>query len=336
MKQITDKLGRPIRDLRISVTDRCNFRCTYCMPKEIFGDDYVFLPKDELLSFEELTRIAKVYAQLGVKKVRITGGEPLLRRDLPDLIREIQAIEGIEDIGLTTNGLLLKKHGQALYDAGLRRINVSLDALDETFEAVNGRGISADQILEQIDHAVSIGLQVKVNMVIQKGMNDHQMIPMVKYFKDKKITLRFIEFMDVGNDNGWNFDKVITKQEMITHISEHFNIKHEPPKYFGEVAKYYVHDNGAKLGFITSVSESFCSTCTRTRLSSDGKIFGCLFATDGYDLKEFIRSGATDQELKDKLIALWSVRQDRYSDERTAETVRQRKKKKINMNYIGG
>ncbi len=162
------------------------------------------------------------------------------------------------------------------------------------------------------------------------------MIPMVKYFKDKKITLRFIEFMDVGNDNGWNFDKVITKQEMITHISEHFNIKHEPPKYFGEVAKYYVHDNGAKLGFITSVSESFCSTCTRTRLSSDGKIFGCLFATDGYDLKAFIRSGATDQELKDKLIALWSVRQDRYSDERTAETVRQRKKKKINMNYIGG
>lgn len=336
MEQITDKLGRPIRDLRISVTDRCNFRCTYCMPKEIFGDDYVFLPKDELLSFEELTRIAKVYAQLGVKKVRITGGEPLLRRDLPDLIQEIHAIEGIEDIGLTTNGLLLKKHGQALYDAGLRRINVSLDALDATFEAVNGRGIKAEQILEQIDYAVSIGLQVKVNMVIQKGMNDHQMIPMVKYFKDKKITLRFIEFMDVGNDNGWNFDKVITKQEMITHISEHFNIKHEPPKYFGEVAKYYVHDNGTKLGFITSVSESFCSTCTRTRLSSDGKIFGCLFATDGYDLKAFIRSGATDQELKDKLIALWSVRQDRYSDERTAETVRQRKKKKINMNYIGG
>ncbi|WP_414054826.1 GTP 3',8-cyclase MoaA [Macrococcus equi] len=336
MEQIKDKLGRPIRDLRISVTDRCNFRCTYCMPKEVFGDDYVFLPKDQLLTFEELIRLAKVYAKLGVKKIRITGGEPLLRRDLPVLIAELNKIDGIEDIGLTTNGLLLKKHGQALFDAGLRRINVSLDALDETFEAINGRGIKASQILEQIDYAVAIGLKVKVNMVIQKGLNDNQMIPMVQYFKDKQITLRFIEFMDVGNDNGWNFDKVISKQQMIDIISSEFDIKPVAPKYYGEVAKYYQHDNGANIGFITSVSESFCSSCTRVRLSSDGKIFGCLFATDGYDIKSFIRNGATDEALEEKLTQLWNKRDDRYSDERTEETVRNRNKKKIDMNYIGG
>ncbi|WP_414046824.1 GTP 3',8-cyclase MoaA [Macrococcus equi] len=336
MEQIKDKLGRPIRDLRISVTDRCNFRCTYCMPKEVFGDDYVFLPKDQLLTFEELIRLAKVYAKLGVKKIRITGGEPLLRRDLPVLIAELNKIDGIEDIGLTTNGLLLKKHGQALFDAGLRRINVSLDALDETFEAINGRDIKASQILEQIDYAVAIGLKVKVNMVIQKGLNDNQMIPMVQYFKDKQITLRFIEFMDVGNDNGWNFDKVISKQQMIDIISSEFDIKPVAPKYYGEVAKYYQHDNDANIGFITSVSESFCSSCTRVRLSSDGKIFGCLFATDGYDIKSFIRNGATDEALEEKLTQLWNKRDDRYSDERTEETVRNRKKKKIDMNYIGG
>ncbi|RXK18602.1 GTP 3',8-cyclase MoaA [Macrococcus sp. DPC7161] len=336
MMQITDKLGRPIRDLRISVTDRCNFRCTYCMPKEIFGDDYAFLPKQELLSFEELIRIATQYAKLGVKKIRITGGEPLLRRDLPELIEGLNQIEGIEDIGLTTNGLLLKKHGQALYDAGLRRLNISLDGLDETFENINGRGIKASQILEQIDYAKSVGFDIKVNMVVQKGLNEHQILPMVDYFKNKEITLRFIEFMDVGNDNGWNFDKVITKKEMIAYISKHFDIKPQQPKYFGEVAKYYEHDNGAKLGFITSVSESFCSSCTRVRLSSDGKIFGCLFATDGYDLKAFIRSGVSDDVLKEKLTDLWSHRSDRYSDERTEETVKNRQKKKINMNYIGG
>lgn len=336
MMQITDKLGRPIRDLRISVTDRCNFRCTYCMPKEIFGDDYAFLPKQELLSFEELIRIATQYAKLGVKKIRITGGEPLLRRDLPELIEGLNQIEGIEDIGLTTNGLLLKKHGQALYDAGLRRLNISLDGLDETFENINGRGIKASQILEQIDYAKSVGFDIKVNMVVQKGLNEHQILPMVDYFKNKEITLRFIEFMDVGNDNGWNFDKVITKKEMIAYISKHFDIKPQQPKYFGEVAKYYEHDNGAKLGFITSVSESFCSSCTRVRLSSDGKIFGCLFATDGYDLKAFIRSGVSDDVLKEKLTDIWSHRSNRYSDERTEETVKNRQKKKINMNYIGG
>ena len=337
--QIKDKLGRPIRDLRISVTDRCNFRCDYCMPKEIFGDDYVFLPKDELLTFEEMVRIAKVYAELGVKKLRITGGEPLLRRNLYQLIAELNQIDGIEDIGMTTNGLLLKKHGQKLYDAGLRRINVSLDAIDnEVFQAINNRNIKATTILDQIDYAVSIGFHVKVNVVIQKGINDDQIIPMVDYFKEKNIEIRFIEFMDVGNDNGWDFSKVVTKNEMLDMIESHFDIEPVPPKYFGEVAKYYKHkDNGAQFGLITSVSASFCSTCTRARLSSDGKFYGCLFSTvEGFNIKSFIRSGVTDDELREQLISLWNVRDDRYSDERTEQTVKNRQRKKINMNYIGG
>ncbi|RLY49897.1 GTP 3',8-cyclase MoaA, partial [Staphylococcus epidermidis] len=229
---IQDKLGRPIRDLRISVTDRCNFRCDYCMPKEIFGDDYTFLPKNELLTFEELTRISKIYAQLGVKKIRITGGEPLLRRNLYKLVEQLNLIDGIEDIGLTTNGLLLKKHGKNLYQAGLRRINVSLDAIeDNVFQEINNRNIKASTILEQIDYAVSIGFEVKVNVVIQKGVNDDQIIPMIDYFKNKNIEVRFIEFMDVGNDNGWNFNKVVTKEEMLNMIEQHFEISPVAPKY---------------------------------------------------------------------------------------------------------
>lgn len=337
--QITDKLGRPIRDLRLSVTDRCNFRCDYCMPKEIFGDDYVFLPKNELLTFEEMERITRIYTKLGVKKVRITGGEPLLRRNLYQLIERLNHIDGIKDIGLTTNGLLLKKHGQKLYDAGLRRINVSLDAIeDEVFQAINNRNIKASTILQQIDYAVSIGFHVKVNVVIQKGVNDDQILPMVQYFKDKDIEIRFIEFMDVGNDNGWDFSKVVSKDEMLQMIESEFDISPVPPKYYGEVAKYYRHnDNGAKFGLITSVSESFCSTCTRARLSSDGKFYGCLFSeVDGFNVKALMRNGATDQELEDQFKALWHIRDNRYSDERTEQTVANRKRKKINMNYIGG
>ncbi|PNZ04710.1 GTP 3',8-cyclase MoaA [Staphylococcus equorum subsp. linens] len=339
VEQITDKLGRPIRDLRLSVTDRCNFRCDYCMPKEIFGDDFVFLPKDELLTFDEMVRISKVYIQLGVKKIRITGGEPLLRRDLYKLIYELNQIDGVEDIGLTTNGLLLKKHGQKLYDAGLRRINVSLDAIeDKVFQAINNRNIKASTILQQIDYAISIGFHVKVNVVIQKGVNDNQILPMIQYFKEKDIEIRFIEFMDVGNDNGWDFSKVVTKDEMLNMIEKEFDIESVEPKYFGEVAKYYRHkDNGAQFGLITSVSQSFCSTCTRGRLSSDGKFYSCLFSTvDGFNVKSFMRAGATDDELFEQFKVLWNVRDDRYSDERTEQTVANRKRKKINMNYIGG
>ncbi|MBU8680375.1 GTP 3',8-cyclase MoaA [Staphylococcus saprophyticus] len=339
VEQITDKLGRPIRDLRLSVTDRCNFRCDYCMPKEIFGDDFVFLPKDELLTFDEMVRIAQVYTQLGVKKIRITGGEPLLRRDLDKLIYQLNQLEGVEDIGLTTNGLLLKKHGQKLYDAGLRRINVSLDAIDDAvFQAINNRNIKASTILQQIDYAVAIGFQVKVNVVVQKGVNDDQIVPMVQYFKDKDVQIRFIEFMDVGNDNGWDFSKVVSKDEMLEMIEQNFDIEPVAPKYYGEVAKYYQHkDNKAQFGLITSVSQSFCSTCTRARLSSDGKFYGCLFSTvDGFNVKSFMRNGATDNELFEQFKALWKIRDDRYSDERTEQTVANRKRKKINMNYIGG
>ncbi|MGX0036599.1 GTP 3',8-cyclase [Staphylococcus auricularis] len=337
--QITDKLGRPIRDLRLSVTDRCNFRCDYCMPKEIFGDDYVFLPKDELLTFDEMVRIAKIYTELGMKKIRITGGEPLLRRDLHKLIYKLNQLDGVEDIGMTTNGLLLKKHGQKLYDAGLRRINVSLDAIDDSvFQAINNRNIKASTILQQIDYAVSIGFYVKINVVIQKGVNDDQILPMIQYFKDRDIEVRFIEFMDVGNDNGWDFSEVVTKDEMLTMIESRFDIEPEPPKYYGEVAKYYRHkDNGARFGLITSVSQSFCSSCTRARLSSDGKFYGCLFSSvEGFNVKAFLRAGATDDDLREQFKALWQIRDDRYSDERTEATVANRKRHKINMNYIGG
>ncbi|NYF23348.1 GTP 3',8-cyclase MoaA [Sporosarcina sp. JAI121] len=336
MEAIIDRLGRPIRDLRISVTDRCNFRCAYCMPKEVFGDDYVFLPKNELLSFEEIERFAKLFALLGVKKLRLTGGEPLMRRDLPKLIEKLMKIEGIEDIGLTTNGVLLKQYAQSLYDAGLRRLNMSLDALDpDIFGKLNGRGIKPDLILSNIDYAQKVGFEIKVNMVVQKGINEGEIIPMAAYFKERDITLRFIEFMDVGNDNGWSFEKVVTKKEIYDMISAVHDIEPADEDYYGEVAKRYRYlDNKAQVGFITSVSESFCSTCTRSRLSSDGKLYTCLFASEGFDLRELIRSGMTDAELLDVITGIWERRGDRYSDERTEQTAQYRKK--IGMSYIGG
>ncbi len=336
MDAIIDQLKRPIRDLRISVTDKCNFRCTYCMPKEIFGDDYVFLPKEELLSFEEIERFARLFAALGVKKLRLTGGEPLMRRGLPELIAKLMTVEGIEDIGLTTNGVLLRQHAQSLYDAGLRRLNMSLDALDpEIFGTINGRGIRPDFILSNIEHAQKIGFEIKVNMVVQKGVNESEIVPMATYFKDRGIMLRFIEFMDVGNDNGWSFEKVVTKKEIYDKLKEVYEIEPTEQHYFGEVAKRYRYlDNGAEVGFITSVSESFCSSCTRARLSSDGKFFTCLFASEGFDLREIIRSGASDQELSDAIKSVWERRTDRYSDERTEQTAKNRKK--IGMSYIGG
>ena len=336
MEAIVDKLGRPIRDLRISVTDRCNFRCSYCMPKEIFGDDYVFLPKNELLTFEEIERFARIFAALGVKKLRLTGGEPLMRRDLPQMIAKLMGIEGIEDIGLTTNGVLLKQYAQPLYDAGLRRLNMSLDALDpDIFGKLNGRGIKPDLILSNIDYAQQIGFEIKVNMVVQKGINEGEILPMAAYFKERGITLRFIEFMDVGNDNGWSFKKVVTKKEIFDMLRAVHDIEPAEQEYYGEVAKRYRYlDNGAEVGFITSVSESFCSTCTRARLSSDGKLYTCLFASDGFDLRELIRSGMTDAELLDAITDVWERRGDRYSDERTEQTAKNRKK--IGMSYIGG
>lgn len=336
MNNVVDRLGRPIRDLRISVTDRCNFRCTYCMPKEIFGDDYAFLPKDELLSFEEIEQFAQIFAKLGVKKLRITGGEPLMRKDIAVLIERLLKIEGIEDIGLTTNAVLLRQHGKALYAAGLRRLNISLDALDpEVFGAINGRGVKPDFILKNIDYAQQLGFEIKVNMVVEKGVNEQEIIPMATYFKERGIMLRFIEFMDVGNDNGWSFEKVVTKQEIYRLLEKTFHIEPAEQHYYGEVAKRYRYkDNGVEVGFITSVSESFCSTCTRARLSSDGKLYTCLFASDGFDLKALIRSGLTENELSDAVQRMWEGRAERYSDERTEQTAKTRKK--IGMGYIGG
>jgi GTP 3',8-cyclase len=336
MEAILDKLGRPIRDLRISVTDRCNFRCTYCMPKEVFGDDYVFLPKDELLSFEEIERFAKLFASLGVEKLRLTGGEPLMRRDLPVLVEKLLKIDGVEDIGLTTNGVLLRQYAQPLYDAGLRRLNMSLDALDpEVFGKMNGRGIKPDFILANIEHAQKIGFEIKVNMVVQKGVNESEILPMAAYFKERGIMLRYIEFMDVGNDNGWSFEQVVTKKEIYDMLKKVYEVEPTDPHYYGEVAKRYRYkDNDAEVGFITSVSESFCSSCTRARLSSDGKFFTCLFASEGFDLRELIRSGLSDDELLEKIANVWERRVDRYSDERTEQTAKNRKK--IGMSYIGG
>ena len=337
---VTDKFGRPIRDLRISVTDKCNFRCRYCMPKEIFGDDFEFLKREQLLSFDEIERLARIYASLGVKKLRLTGGEPMMRKDLHELIERLNVIEGIEDIGLTTNGLLLKKHGQKLYDAGLRRINISLDAMDdELFGKINDRGIGTSRILEQIEYAIGLGFQIKINMVVQKGLNEQEILPMARYFKNLPVTLRFIEFMDVGNDNGWNFDKVVSKKEILETLQTEFDLEPLDPSYYGEVAKVYKHNDAADsyLGFITSVSESFCSTCTRARLSSDGKFYGCLFAVDGFDIKTMMRDGISDEELTEVLMGVWDKRDDRYSEIRTEITEEMRhKRKKINMSYIGG
>lgn len=337
---VTDKFGRPIRDLRISVTDKCNFRCRYCMPKEIFGDDFEFLKREQLLSFDEIERLARIYASLGVKKLRLTGGEPMMRKDLHELIERLTVIEGIEDIGLTTNGLLLKKHGKKLYDAGLRRINISLDAMDdELFGKINDRGIGTSRILEQIEYAIGLGFQIKINMVVQKGLNEQEILPMARYFKNLPVTLRFIEFMDVGNDNGWNFDKVVSKKEILETLQTEFDLEPLDPAYYGEVAKVYRHKDqeGSYLGFITSVSESFCSTCTRARLSSDGKFYGCLFAVDGFDIKTLMRDGISDEELTEVLTGVWDKRDDRYSEIRTEITEEMRqKRKKINMSYIGG
>lgn len=306
------------------------------MPREVFGDDYAFLPSSEQLSFEEIQRLAKLFVALGVSKIRLTGGEPLMRRNLPVLVAGLHAIDGVEDMGLTTNGVRLGQQAGPLYEAGLRRLNISLDALEpQLFGRINGRGIPPGLILQQIDHAVNAGFEVKVNMVVQRGLNESEIVPMARYFKEKNITLRFIEFMDVGNDNSWSYEKVVTKEEILTRLQSSFELEVQDHGYFGEVAKRYRYKGSdTEIGFITSVSESFCSSCTRARLSSDGKFYTCLFASSGVDLRRMIRSGADDPSLLAAIKTVWEQRSDRYSDERTEQTVRDRTK--IGMSYIGG
>ncbi len=333
---IKDKLNRPLRDLRISVIDRCNFRCQYCMPEDQFGKDFEFLPRSALLTYEEIERLAKIFVRLGVEKIRLTGGEPLLRKDMPYLVKKLSSIKGLRDIGLTTNGVLLPKLAKDLKAAGLKRVNVSLDTLnDELFGKINGRGVATGPVLEGIEAAKQAGLGVKINMVVKKGLNDTEIIPMAEYCKNNGLELRYIEFMDVGSTNGWKMDDVITKKQIYHLLKEHFELIPVDPAYYGEVAKLYQYsDTNVNVGFITSVSESFCSSCTRSRLSANGQIFTCLFNGNGHDIRNFMRNGATDEEIVSRITAIWNGRDDRYSDERTAETNKNRKK--IEMSYIGG
>ncbi|ALQ70290.1 GTP 3',8-cyclase MoaA [Bacillus thuringiensis] len=335
-EMVTDFFGRPLQDLRISVIDRCNFRCTYCMPAEVFGPDYAFLKDEFLLTFDEIERLAKLFVSIGVRKIRLTGGEPLLRKDLTKLITRLVKIDGLVDIGLTTNAIHLTKQAKELKEAGLHRVNVSLDAIDDdVFKDINGRNINTKPVIKGIMAAKEAGLDVKVNMVVKKGMNAHQVLPMATYFKEKGITLRFIEFMDVGSTNGWNFDQVITKRELIEMIHSVYPLEPAEAHYFGEVAKRYRYvGTNVEVGFITSVSESFCSSCTRARISADGKFYTCLFATEGLDVRELLRGNLSDDELISVIQDVWMNRKDRYSDERTEESAKNRPK--IEMSYIGG
>ncbi len=333
---LADTRGRQIRDLRISVTDRCNFRCTYCMPKEVFDADYQFLPHDELLTFEEIVRVAKVAHGLGVEKIRLTGGEPLLRKGIERLIAMlVEALPGI-DIALTTNGSALKSKARALRDAGLKRITVSLDSLNEdTFRAMNDVDYPVAKVLEAIDAAAKAGLgPVKINMVVKRGVNDHEIIDVARHFRGTPHIVRFIEFMDVGATNGWRMDDVIPSAEVVRRISGEFPLVVADANYNGEVAERWRYSDGkGEIGVISSVTEAFCGTCTRARLSTDGQIFTCLFAEKGYDLKYLLRMGSSDEVIRDAMTAIWQHRADRYSEIRTNETAKARK---VEMSFIGG
>lgn len=340
MNALTDKFGRPLRDLRISVTDRCNFRCTYCMPSEIYGERYEFLPKPQLLTFEEITRLARLLVHGGVNKLRITGGEPLVRADLDQLIQMLKPIEGVEDITLTTNAYLLSQMAPRLKDAGLDRITVSLDSIDpDVFGVMNGRGYKPQRVLDGIKSASNEELPIKVNTVVQKGVNDHTVVDMAEYFKGTGHILRFIEFMDVGNINGWRNEHVVPSKELVDRIDAVFPIEPIEPNYIGEVAERWRYiDGDGEIGFISSVTQPFCTNCTRLRLSPEGGLYTCLFATEGFDLRTPMRDGATDVQLWDLITQVWEGRTDRYSELRAGMLASGVNKgsKKIEMYHIGG
>jgi GTP 3',8-cyclase len=332
---LRDTMGRPLRDLRISVTDRCNFRCVYCMPKEVFGKDYAFLERKELLTFEEITRVVRVFRRLGIEKVRLTGGEPLVRRNVEQLVAMLAAIPGL-DLTLTTNGSSLAKKAAGLREAGLKRITVSLDALDDaTFKAMNDVDFPVSRVLEGIDAAAAAGLgPVKVNMVVKRGLNEGEILPMARCFRERGHILRFIEYMDVGATNGWRMDDVVTAREIVAMIDAEMPLEPADPHYRGEVAqRWRYRDGGGEIGVIASVTQAFCRDCTRARLSTDGKLYTCLFATAGHDLRSLVRGGATDEEIEPRIREIWSRRSDRYSEIRTSNTARVQK---IEMSYIGG
>ena len=330
-----DTLGRPVRDLRISVTDRCNFRCVYCMPKEVFGRDYPFLPREELLTFEEIERVARAFAGLGVEKIRITGGEPLVRRDLETLVGLLARIDGL-DLTLTTNGALLARKAVALREAGLNRITVSLDSLDDdVFRAMNDVDFPVTRVLEGIDAALATDLApVKVNVVVKRGLNEDGVLPMARHFRGTGVVLRFIEYMDVGHTNGWRLDDVVPAAEIVAAIDAELPLEPVEPAYRGEVAnRWRYRDGSGEIGVVSSVTQPFCGDCTRARLSADGQVYTCLFAVRGHDLRALLRGGASDEELSDALADIWRARGDRYSELRSAATA---ELPKVEMSYIGG
>ena len=333
---LADRRARALRDLRISVTDRCNFRCVYCMPKEVFDADYAFLPRSEILTFEEITRLVRLFGALGVEKVRLTGGEPLLRRGIERLVAMLRDALPQVDLTLTTNGSALKALAPALAAAGLDRITVSLDALDDaTFAAMNDVDFPVAKVLEGIEAAAAAGLApVKVNMVVKRGANDHQVADMARHFRGTGHIVRFIEYMDVGSTNGWRMDDVVPSAEIVRRITAEFPLVPVDPNYRGEVAERWRYADGAgEIGVISSVTQAFCATCTRARLSTDGQLFTCLFARQGYDLKSLVRAQASDADIARAIGAIWQRREDRYSEIRTAETAKARK---VEMSFIGG
>jgi GTP 3',8-cyclase len=342
---LTDRKNRPLRDLRISVTDRCNFRCVYCMPKQIFGRDFVFMERDELLTFEEITRLARISVAHGVQKIRLTGGEPLLRRGLEDLVGMLAALrapDGREiDIALTTNGSALAIKAQSLKDAGLKRVTVSLDSLDDaTFKTLNDVDFPVAKVLDGIDVAHSVGLgPVKVNMVVKRGQNDQDIVPMARHFKGSPYILRYIEFMDVGTSNGWKMEEVVPSTEVISRLDAELPLEQIASNYPGETSgRWRYRDGSGEIGVISSVTQAFCSSCTRLRVSTEGKLFTCLFATEGHDLRALMRGGCSDEQLSTVMAQIWRERTDRYSELRSAKTreLQATGKKKIEMSYIGG
>jgi cyclic pyranopterin phosphate synthase len=331
----TDKLQRPLRDLRISVTDRCNFRCVYCMPKDAFGREHAFLGRDQLLSFEEIARLARIFSSLGVKKVRITGGEPLLRRDLERLVGMLASIPGL-DLTMTTNGSLLAEKARALREAGLRRVTVSLDSLDDdVFRAMNDVDFPVERVLSGIEAAARVGLApIKINAVVRRGMNEHTLLPLARHFRGTGHVVRFIEYMDVGHSNGWRLDHVVPADEILSMIDAEMPIEPAEPSYRGEVAsRWRYRDGSGEIGVIGSVTQPFCQGCSRARLSAEGQLFNCLFATSGQDLRGLLRGGGSDGDLAGAISGVWSGRQDRYSEIRSAQTAGP---PRIEMSYLGG
>ena len=332
---LNDTLNRPLRDLRISVTDRCNFRCVYCMPKEIFGPDHQFLHRDQILTFEEITRLARIFAANGVRKIRLTGGEPLVRKDLPDLISMLAEIPDL-DLTLTTNGSLLPKHARALKDAGLKRVTVSLDSLDnEVFKSMNDVDFPVEKVIEGMEAADSVGLNpIKVNMVVKRGLNESSILPMARFFREKGYILRFIEYMDVGHSNGWRMDDVVSAAEIVKLIDAEMPLEQADPNYQGEVAgRWRYKDDKGEIGMISSVTQAFCRDCNRARITAEGQLYTCLFAVKGHDFRALIRGGATDDELSQFIASVWGKRTDRYSELRSENTI---SLPKVEMSHIGG